>query len=80
MGAKKLAKKNKIKPFVKSINYNHLMPTRFTFNIESLKSVVTAENLLEPTQKREAKKAVKKVFEERHQAGECKWFFNKLAF
>lgn len=80
MGAKKLARKNKIKPFVKVINYNHLLPTRYTFNIESLKSAVTSESIVEPTQKVEAKKAVKKVFEERHQSGETKWFFNKLAF
>lgn len=80
MGAKKLARKNKIKPFIKVINYNHLLPTRYTFNVDSLKTVVSAESIAEPTQKSEAKKAVKKVFEERHQSGETKWFFNKLAF
>jgi large subunit ribosomal protein L27e len=29
MGKKKIAKKTKISPFVKAINYNHLMPTRY---------------------------------------------------
>jgi hypothetical protein len=29
MGKKKIAKKTKIAPFVKAINYNHLMPTRY---------------------------------------------------
>lgn len=28
MGKKKLEKRNKIKPFVKVINFNHIMPTR----------------------------------------------------
>ena len=28
MGKKKIEKRNKIKPFVKVVNYNHLMPTR----------------------------------------------------
>ena len=28
MGQKKIAKKSTLKPFIKTINYNHLMPTR----------------------------------------------------
>lgn len=29
MGKKRTAKRSKVKPFVKVVNYNHLMPTRF---------------------------------------------------
>ena len=28
MGKKKVAKRSKVKPFVKIVNYNHMMPTR----------------------------------------------------
>ena len=28
MGKKKTAKRSKVKPFVKIVNYNHMMPTR----------------------------------------------------
>lgn len=80
MGAKKLAKKTKVKPFVKLVNYNHLMPTRYSFDVEPIKTAVSVEALSEPSQREEAKKVVKKVFEERHQAGKNKWFFTKLAF
>lgn len=80
MGAKKLAKKTKVKPFVKLVNYNHLMPTRYNFDVEPFKAVVSAESLAEPSQREEAKKTIKKVFEERHQAGKNNWFFTKLAF
>ncbi|GMG40232.1 unnamed protein product [Ambrosiozyma monospora] len=80
MGKKKVAKRTKIKPFVKLVNYNHLMPTRYTFDVESFKAAVTGEALSEPSQREEAKKIVKKAFEERHQAGKNKWFFAKLAF
>ena len=80
MGAKKLAKKSKVKPFVKLVNYNHLMPTRYSFDVEPIKSTVTVDSLAEPSQREDAKKAVKKVFEERYQAGKNKWFFTKLAF
>ncbi|KAH3666521.1 hypothetical protein OGAPHI_003518 [Ogataea philodendri] len=80
MGNKKVAKRTKIKPFVKLINYNHLMPTRYSFEVESFKNAVSIEALSEPSQREEAKKVIKKAFEERHQAGKNKWFFTKLAF
>lgn len=31
MGKKRTAKRSKVKPFVKVVNYNHLMPTRFVY-------------------------------------------------
>ncbi|GLH05963.1 60S ribosomal protein L27 [Gryllus bimaculatus] len=33
MGKAKIHKRSKIKPFVKVLNYNHLMPTRYTVDI-----------------------------------------------
>lgn len=33
MGKKKIAKRSKIKAFVKVFNYNHLMPTRYVFSL-----------------------------------------------
>lgn len=80
MGAKKVAKRTKVKPFVKLVNYNHLMPTRYSLDVESFKSAVTSEALEEPSQREEVKKVVKKALEEKHQAGKNKWFFTKLHF
>ncbi|MCH0628635.1 hypothetical protein JNB11_01415 [Kocuria palustris] len=80
MGAKKTAKRSKVKPFVKVINYNHLMPTRYTLDVESFKLAVSTEALEETESRKEAKKAVKKALEEKHQAGKNKWFFQKLRF
>ena len=41
MGAKKLERRSKIKPFIKVVNYNHLMPTRqpfpFSFQVKKEK-------------------------------------------
>lgn len=80
LGAKKTAKRSKVKPFIKVVNYNHLMPTRYSLDVEAFKSSVTTETLDEPSQREEAKKVVKKAFEERYQAGKNKWFFTKLQF
>ncbi|KAG0151290.1 hypothetical protein CROQUDRAFT_651525 [Cronartium quercuum f. sp. fusiforme G11] len=80
MGAKKIAKRSKVKPFIRAINYNHLMPTRYALELEGLKGVVTYETFKEPSQREEAKKVVKKLFEERYQAGKNRWFFTPLRF
>ena len=71
-------KRNKIKPFIKVINYNHLMPTRYTLELEGLKAVLNAETFKEVSQREEAKKTVKKVLEERYTSGKNRWFFTPL--
>ncbi|KAH6579842.1 hypothetical protein BASA50_004577 [Batrachochytrium salamandrivorans] len=79
MNQKKVAKRSKVKPFVKVVNFNHMMPTRYNLDVD-LKTVVSNETFKEPSQRRGARKAVKKVFEERYNAGKNKWFFQKLRF
>ena len=56
------------------------MPTRYSLELESLKTVISTETFKEPSQREEAKKIVKKEFEERHRAGRNQWFFTKLNF
>ncbi|RYP40171.1 hypothetical protein DL767_001886 [Monosporascus sp. MG133] len=73
-------KRSKIKPFIKAINYNHLMPTRYTLELEGLKGAITGETFKEVSQREEAKKNVKKVLEERYTSGKNKWFFTPLRF
>ena len=71
-------KRSKVKPFIKVINYNHLMPTRYTLELEGLKGVVTNETFTEVSQREEAKKQVKKIMEERYLSGKNRWFFTPL--
>lgn len=73
------AKRSKVKPFIKTINYNHLMPTRYTLELEGLKGVVTNDTFKEVSQREEAKKMVKKVLEERYTSGKNRWFFTQLS-
>ncbi|KAI1656157.1 60S ribosomal protein l27e [Daldinia decipiens] len=72
-------KRSKIKPFIKAINYNHLMPTRYTLELEGLKGVVSGETFKEVSQREDAKKNVKKVLEERYTSGKNRWFFTPLS-
>ena len=64
---KKMTKKDqdkhsRVKTFIKTVNYNHLMPTRYTLDVD-LKATVTPDVLENPTKKVAARKEAKKVLE-----------------
>uniref|UniRef100_A0A0P6HE63 Large ribosomal subunit protein eL27 n=1 Tax=Daphnia magna TaxID=35525 RepID=A0A0P6HE63_9CRUS len=89
MSKKKLVKKSKIKPFIKVVNFNHIMPTRYVVDID-LKKVLDDEVLGNPESRVESRKTIKKVFEERYlnqatiksekKAAGVSFFFKKLRF
>ena len=80
MSKKRKARRNKIKTFVKSYNYNHLMPTRYLVDIAFEKSVTNRDVTKDLSKKKRAKAEVKKLFEERYKTGKNRWFFTKLRF
>ncbi|CAG0879575.1 unnamed protein product [Darwinula stevensoni] len=80
MSKKKISKRSKIKPFIKVVNYTHLMPTRYSADINFEKNVVNKEALKDPVKRRKARFAVKQVLEERYKTGKTRWFFTKLRF
>lgn len=55
-----------------------MMPTRYVLELDSLKGSVSAETLKEESQKVDAKKNIKKVFEQKYRQGDNKWFFTPL--
>merc|ERR1739847_149610 len=80
MGKKKICKRSKIKPFLKVINYNHMMPTRYTVDLAFDKTNLNKEILKDPMKKKKARHMVRTKFEERYKSGKNKWFFHKLRF
>jgi large subunit ribosomal protein L27e len=58
----------------------HIMPTRYTIELENLKGTLTQDTFKEVSQREDAKKTVKKAFEERYQSGKNRWFFTPLQF
>ena len=87
MGKAKLEKRCKIKPFVKVLNFNHMMPTRYSVDID-LKKVVDENSIAQATIN-DTRKTVKKMFEEKYKTQSAKtdkkstgvsYFFNKLRF
>merc|ERR1712126_80655 len=52
MSKKKIAKRSKVKPFVKVYNYNHLMPTRYLVDINFNKDVINKETIKDPARGR----------------------------
>ena len=79
MSEEKLAKKSSVKAFIKLINYTHLMPTRYSLDVD-FKGVVSADVIDNKTKKVAAQKECKKLLEEKFKTGKNKWFFTKLRF
>ncbi|TYH57093.1 hypothetical protein ES332_D08G065700v1 [Gossypium tomentosum] len=77
--AKKTAKKSRVKCFVKLVNYQHLMPTRYTLDVD-LKDTVTVDALQTKDKKVATCKTIKQRMEERFKTGKNRWFFTKLRF
>ncbi|WMV38622.1 hypothetical protein MTR67_032007 [Solanum verrucosum] len=75
----KKAKKSRVKTFIKLVNYNHIMPTRYTLDVD-LKEAVTVDCLQSRDKKVTAAKEAKAKFEERFKTGKNRWFFTKLRF
>lgn len=79
MSNKKIERRSRMKPFVKLINYNHFMPTRYNFEVD-FKGAVTLDTLKDANKKKEAKKEIRAVLGEKYKTGQNKWFFSKLRF
>ncbi|KAJ5215055.1 60S ribosomal protein L27B [Penicillium chermesinum] len=80
MGKKLVDRRSKVKPFIKIINQNHLLPTRYTLELEGLKGAVSADTFKEVSQREDAKKTIKKALEDRYTSGKNRWFFTPLRF
>ncbi|KAH7827757.1 putative Ribosomal protein L27, component of cytosolic 80S ribosome and 60S large subunit [Monocercomonoides exilis] len=79
MSARRTVQKSGMRPFVKVVNFSHVLPTRYTANFP-LKNVVTFDKVDDPVKRRHVRKIVKKIFQKQYRAGESKWFFEKLRF
>eukprot|EP01005_Ploeotia_sp_CARIB1_P001798 NODE_704_length_658_cov_518.966102_g695_i0.p1 GENE.NODE_704_length_658_cov_518.966102_g695_i0~~NODE_704_length_658_cov_518.966102_g695_i0.p1 ORF type:complete len:134 (+),score=26.39 NODE_704_length_658_cov_518.966102_g695_i0:79-480(+) len=77
MSKKMMAFKSRVRPFIKVVNHNHLMPTRYNMELGSdFRKMIS----LVDSKRAQSKKNVKKVFQDRHNGGKQKWFFQKLRF
>merc|ERR1711918_320604 len=66
MGKKKVEKRTKVKAFVKYVNYNHIMPTRYVVPTEfDAKSLVTDAQMDSHETKADARKKLKSIFNEK---------------
>merc|ERR1719389_316625 len=86
----KFDRKSRMKPFVKFVNYNHMMPTRFVMKDDlEFKNVVTEEKMAGGAEVRKTmKKELKKQLQQRYLAPEgasekqaaVDFLFKKLRF
>ena len=64
MSSKRIERRSKVKPFIKHVNYNHLIPTRYLVAPQDidLKPVVTEDKLSTKESKKALKREVRKIF------------------
>ncbi|XP_027771947.1 60S ribosomal protein L27-like [Solanum pennellii] len=74
--AKKQAKKSCMKAFIKLVNYNHIMPTCYTLDVD-LKDVFNADDIQALDKKVTGAKEAKARLEERLKTGKNRWFFTR---
>ena len=66
MSKKKIAKRTRVKPFVRYVNYNHMMPTRYQVPSEMGPQSLATDQQMDTTDGRvEAKKFIKKLLQEK---------------
>ena len=66
MSQKKIERRSKVKPFVKIVNYNHLMPTRYTVAADlDLKNIVNEEKLSNKETRKQLKRELRKLFNDK---------------
>merc|ERR1712048_1218993 len=70
----------KVKTFVKVYNHNHLMPTRYSVDVNFNKASVNKDVLKDSAKRKKARTEIKLKLEERYKSGKNKWFFQKLRF
>ena len=67
MSKKKIERKCQLKPFVKFVNYNHMLPTRYLVKEDmDVKNIVTDEKMAAPESRKEMKAALKKMLQDRY--------------
>ncbi len=90
MSDKKVEKRSKVKPFVKFVNYNHIMPTRYTVSLHDSLAKEVPEEMLEDAEKKATQlKSVKGLLQARYKTLEktaekdhtgALYLFRKLRF
>lgn len=75
----KQARKSSLRTFVKAVNYQHMMPTRYTLDVD-LKNVVGADAVENSSKRKATNRAARKVLSEKFKTGKNRWFFTKLRF
>lgn len=88
MTKRKIALRSQITPFIKVVNYNHLMPTRYTLDLsDKVKSGIDmaafsspGANTERPEARVKSRQVIKTEFQQRYNAGKNRWFFTALKF
>nr|ABW06616.1 ribosomal protein rpl27e [Buddenbrockia plumatellae] len=80
MNKTKILRKSKMKPFVKVINANHFVPTRYQIDLNFSKANISKQTFKDSVSRKNAVSNARQILRERYFSGKNKWFFKKLRF
>jgi large subunit ribosomal protein L27e len=67
MSDKKVQRRIKIKPFIKFVNYNHMLPTRYMVGSDiDLKTIVSEDKMETKDSRKTMKKDLRKLFQDKY--------------
>jgi large subunit ribosomal protein L27e len=78
MSKRTIVRRTQVGVFVRVANHKHFLPTRY--NMDLSKELRGKINVSDASKKSEAKKLVKRVFQQRFNSGSNRWFFQRLRF
>ncbi|KAA6386806.1 MAG: putative 60s ribosomal protein l27 [Streblomastix strix] len=79
MGKKVVLRRTIIRPFLKTVNLSHVLPTRYTLDVP-LKDLLSEQKLHDRIKRKTVRKTIAKLFQQKYKTGESKWFFDRLRF
>ena len=80
MTKKQIEKRSRLYPFLKTLNFQHVMPTRYSYEELKLSEAVPKGAARDPARKRRAIRRLKHHFTKDYKAGRQTYFFTKLKF
>ena len=73
-------KRTTVRPFVKIMNQNHILPTRYTLDLKLDEGFISLEKVLDPSQKKTTKTRLREIMTNDYLQGRNQWLYRKLKF
>ncbi|RHW67891.1 KOW motif/Ribosomal L27e protein family [Trypanosoma brucei equiperdum] len=78
MSKRSITRRSQVGVFLRVVNHKHFLPTRY--NMDLSRELRGRINVSDTSKKAKSKQLVKRLFQARYNAGNNRWFFQRLRF